>query len=96
MTEPVAKPPRADEVLAAVATRHQPGQVVTLTMVVAAAGISQRTAGRIRRWALSAGLWPYPDGRIRWPGWGHGGRRAMRRAARSKTRSKDKAAAGGA
>jgi hypothetical protein len=80
MPEPNRKPPRADAVLAAVAARHAPGRVVTLADVVGAAGISQRTAGRVRRWALSAGLWPWPDGRSRWPGWGRGGQRAMRRA----------------
>jgi hypothetical protein len=83
MPEPITKPRHVDQVLAAVAARHKPGQVVVLTAVMAAAGISQRTAGRVRRWALSVGLWPYPDGRSQWPGWGHGGIRAMRRPARA-------------
>ncbi len=78
--EPITKPRRADAVLAAVAAQHEPGQVVTLADVVEAAGVSQRDAGRVRRWALSVGLWPWPDGRSRWPGWGHGGIRALRRS----------------
>ena len=80
MPEHITKPPKADTILAALAARYKPGSVVTLAAIVEAAGISQRTAGRVRRWAQSAGCWPWPDGRSQWKGWGHGGVRAMRRA----------------
>jgi hypothetical protein len=80
MPEPISKPPGADAILAALAARHKPGDVVILAAIVEATGISPRKAGRVRRWAQSAGRWPYPDGRSQWPGWGHGGQRAMRRA----------------
>ena len=79
MPESVTKLPCADAVLAAAAARQRPGTVVTLADVMALAGISQRTAGRVLDGA-GRRRWPYPDGRSRWPGWGHGGRRAMRRA----------------
>ena len=52
MPEPNRKPPRADVVLATLAARYRPGQVVTLAQIIDAAGISERTAGRVRRWAL--------------------------------------------
>jgi hypothetical protein len=63
------KPPRAEQVLAALAGRHKPGQVVTLAMMMEAAGINQRSARRVRAWATSVGRWPYLDGRAAWPNW---------------------------
>jgi hypothetical protein len=69
MPEPITRPPRADAVLAALATHYRPGQVVTLAEICEAAGISMRSAGRVRRWALSVGRWPYADGRSTWVNW---------------------------
>lgn len=55
----VPEPPVADEVLCAVAFRHRPGDVVTLSQVVAAIAVTPATAQRVIRWATRNGAWPY-------------------------------------
>ena len=60
--EPITKPPRAGQVLAALADRHQPGQVVTLAAMTEVTGLSQRSAARVRTWARSVDRWPYAGG----------------------------------
>jgi hypothetical protein len=61
MPKPISKPPRAEEVLAAVASRYPSGSTVTLSMVAGADGINEATAVKVRRRARSAGRWPYVD-----------------------------------
>ena len=64
MPKPIPKPPRAEEVLAAVvAARYPAGSTVTLTMIVEVGGVNEATAGQVRRWARSVGRWPYVDGK---------------------------------
>ena len=58
MPKPIPKPPRAEEVLAAVAARYPAGATVTLAMIAEAAASTRprraRSAGGRGRWA--AGL----------------------------------------
>jgi len=63
MPVPVPKPPRAEEVLAAVAARCPAGSTVTLPMIADVIGVNVATAGQVRRWARSVGRWPYVDGK---------------------------------
>jgi hypothetical protein len=56
---PAPKPPRADEVLAAVARAFEPGDRVSRRAVAEAAGVTLPAAGAVRRWAMGAGQWPY-------------------------------------
>ena len=62
MPKPIPKPPRAEEVLAAVAARYPAGATVTLPAIAEACGVSEGTAVQVRRWARSVGRWPYEDG----------------------------------
>lgn len=64
MPKPIPKPPRAEEVLAAVAAAGYPaGSTVTLAMISEVGGVNESTAGHIRRWARSVGRWAYVDGK---------------------------------
>ena len=51
MPKPIPKPPRAEEVLAAVAARYPAGATVTLPMIAEVGGVNLATAGQIRQWA---------------------------------------------
>jgi hypothetical protein len=51
MPRPIPKPPRAEEVLAAVAARYPAGATVTGRMIAEAGGVNLATAGQIRQWA---------------------------------------------
>ena len=55
MPIPILKPPRAEEVLAAVAAQYPAGSTVTLPMVAEVGGVNLATAGQIRRWARAHG-----------------------------------------
>ena len=63
MPKPIPKPPRAEEVLAAVAARYPAGSTVTLPMVAEVGGVNLATAGQIRQWAREQGRWPFANGR---------------------------------
>ena len=60
---PIPKPPRAEEVLAAVAARYPAGSTVTGRMIAEAGGINLATAGQIRQWARANGRWPFANGK---------------------------------
>jgi hypothetical protein len=49
MPKPIPKPPRAEEVLAAVAARYPSGSTVTLPMIAEVGGVNLSTAGQIRQ-----------------------------------------------
>ena len=63
MPKPISKPARAAEVLASVAARYPAGATVTLPAIAEASGVSEGTAGQVRRWARSVGRGPYMDGK---------------------------------
>ena len=64
MPKLIPKPPRAEEVLTAVAAARYPaGSTVTLAMIAGVSGVNELTAGQIRRWARSVGRWAYVDGK---------------------------------
>jgi hypothetical protein len=63
MPKPIPKPSRAEEVLAAVAARYPAGATVTQSAIAEACGVNEVTASQVRRWARSAGRWPYVDGK---------------------------------
>ena len=52
------KPDGVDEVLQQLAQHYRPGDAVG-RKEMHAAGVSWRAGGSVRRWAESAGLWPY-------------------------------------
>ena len=54
MPRPIPKPPRAEEVLAAVAARYPAGATVTGRMIAEVGGANLATAGQIRQWACVA------------------------------------------
>ena len=49
MPKPIPKPPRAEEVLAAVAARYPAGATVTLPAIAEACGVNEATAAQVRR-----------------------------------------------
>ncbi len=57
MPNPIPKPSRAEEVLAAVAARYPAGATVTLPAIAGSCGVSEGTAAQVRRWARSVGRW---------------------------------------
>jgi hypothetical protein len=57
--EPPPAPRGADEVLAAVASRHRPGDAVGLQQVVDCIAVTWEQARAVRDWAQSVGAWPY-------------------------------------
>ena len=63
MPKPIAQPPRADEVLAAVAAPYPAGSTVTLPMVAEVGGVNLATAGQVRQWARAHGRWPFANGK---------------------------------
>jgi hypothetical protein len=63
MPKLIPKPLWAEEVLAAVAARYPAGATVTLPAIAGACGVSEGMASQVRRWARSAGRWPYVDGK---------------------------------
>jgi hypothetical protein len=60
---PIPKPPRAEEVLAAVAARYPAGATVTGRMIAEAGDVNLATAGQIRQWARANGRWPFANGK---------------------------------
>ena len=63
MPKPISKPPRAEEVLAAVAARYPAGATVTGRMIAEVGGVNLATAGQIRQWARAHGRWPFVNGK---------------------------------
>jgi hypothetical protein len=63
MPMPIPKPPRAEEVLAAVAARYPAGATVTGPMIAEAGGVNLATAGQIRQWARAHGRRPFANGK---------------------------------
>ena len=63
MPMPIPKPPRAEEVLAAVAARYPAGATVTGRMTAEVGGVNLATAGQIRRWARVRGRRPFANGK---------------------------------
>jgi hypothetical protein len=59
--EPPPKPIQADQVLAALAAAHSPGDPIGLREIRAAAGVPEGVGSAVRKWARSEGLWPYND-----------------------------------
>jgi hypothetical protein len=55
MPRPIPKPPRTEEVLAAVAARYPAGATVTGRMIAEAGGVNLATAGQIPQWARAHG-----------------------------------------
>jgi hypothetical protein len=82
--KPIPKPPKAEAVLAALASKYQPGDAVSMPQIADVGDCSEGVAGRIRAWARSVGRWPYSEGAGGWVS-----------RQKSRTRSKGKAAAGG-
>lgn len=56
-------PPRAVEVLEALASRYRPGDVVSLAAIRAATGVHVSRAVAIRRYWRSVDRWPYVNRR---------------------------------
>jgi hypothetical protein len=63
MPKPIAKPPRAEEILATVAARYPAGATVTGRMIAEVGGVNLATAGQIRQWARANGRWPFVNGK---------------------------------
>jgi hypothetical protein len=63
MPKPIAKPPRAEEVLAAVAAQYPAGATVTGRIIAEVGGVNLATAGQIRQWARANGRWPFANGK---------------------------------
>jgi hypothetical protein len=63
MPKPVPKPPRAEEVLAAVAARYPAGSTVTDPKIAEVGGVNLATVGQIRQWARAHGRWPFANGK---------------------------------
>lgn len=59
MLIPPEKPAKADRVLDALARAYPPGTRISIAEISAATGIGRTEAFSVRRWARSAGLWPY-------------------------------------
>jgi hypothetical protein len=58
---PPEKPDRADEILAAVAAAHEPGERVGIKQIARAGRCSPDLAALVRRWARFQDLWPFRD-----------------------------------
>jgi hypothetical protein len=65
---PIPKPPRAEELLAAVAARYPAGATVTGRMIAEAGRVNLATAGQIRQWARANSRWPFANGKGARPG----------------------------
>ena len=63
MPRPIAQPPRAEEVLAAVGARYPAGATVTGKMIAEVGGVNLATAGQIRQWARAHGRRPFANGK---------------------------------
>ena len=63
MPKPIPKPPRAEEVLAAVAARYPAGSTVTGPMIAEVSDVNLATAGQIRQWARAHGAGRSPTAR---------------------------------
>ena len=68
MPRSIPRPPRAEEVLAAVAARYPAGATVTGRMIAEVGGVNLATAGQIRQWARAQGRWPFANGKGARPG----------------------------
>lgn len=59
LPHPESEPPGHDEVLAAVAHYHRPGDRVSLEDILRAIAITPARAATVEQWARRNGAWPY-------------------------------------
>jgi hypothetical protein len=59
--KPPEKPKHADDVLAKLATRFQPGHPLSVGEIARATGCSAGIAFAVRLWAKGRGIWPYKE-----------------------------------